>query len=68
VQIAGYFGDPRVTMHGMHGFSRTVAEGLTIIDVPGATNTVALGVTSAAQIVGEFTDASGKSHGFVTTR
>jgi hypothetical protein len=67
-QIVGYFGDPRVTMHGMHEFSRTAAGALTIIGVPGATNTFLLGVTYAAQIVGEFTDAGGKSHGFVTAR
>jgi hypothetical protein len=58
-QIVGYFGDPRVAMLGMHGFSRTAAGGLTVIDVPGATNTFVLGVTNAAQIAGEFTDARG---------
>jgi hypothetical protein len=33
-----------------------------------ATNTLALGVTNAGQIVGGFEVAGRKSHGFVTTR
>ena len=39
----------------------------TTIDVPGATSTVALGITPAGEIVGGYTDSSGNTHGFLLT-
>src|SRR5262249_25010782 len=37
----------------------------TTIDVPGATSTEALGINASGQIVGQYDDASGTTHGYL---
>jgi probable HAF family extracellular repeat protein len=39
----------------------------TTLDVPGSITTVADGINTAGQIVGFFNDATGGTHGFLTT-
>lgn len=47
------------------GFFRNQKGRCTILDVPGATLTEAVGVNDHGQVVGDYRDAAGKFHGFV---
>ena len=59
-QITGSFEDSR----GIHGFVAT-AQGVTVLDAPGALFTVLAGSNDAGQIVGRVDYAAGPSHGVV---
>ena len=62
-RIVGVFQD---TLLRQHGFLDTGGS-ITVIDVPGAHDTGAIGINNSGQIVGFFTEASGISHGFLAT-
>ena len=38
---------------------------VTLLDVPGSTSTTAIGISNAGQIVGDYTDSAGSTHGFL---
>ncbi len=50
-----------------HGFVHTPAQGVKTFDFPGAQHTRAFGINDAGEIVGEYVDSSGKTHGFLAT-
>jgi photosystem II stability/assembly factor-like uncharacterized protein len=60
-EIVGYYDDG---VGGYHGFSYS-GGGCTLIDYPGATRTLAMGVNNAGQIVGVYADQSSRYHGFL---
>jgi uncharacterized membrane protein len=45
--------------------SRALAFTFTIIDIPGATRTAAVGINAAGQIAGSYNDSSVNQHGFL---
>lgn len=54
-----------VTAAGVRrGFVRDVT-GFTVVEVPGATTTQAIGVEATGRVVGDFVDAAGVEHGFL---
>jgi hypothetical protein len=61
-QIVGQFG----AAFGLHDFLDTGGS-FTIIDVPGASSTQAVGTNDSGRIVGVFSDSNGKFHGFLAT-
>ena len=50
-----------------HGFVHTQARGVETFDFPGAQHTRAFGINDAGEIVGEYVDSSGRTHGFIAT-
>ena len=52
---------------GTHGFVLRQGE-LTTIDYPGARSTSILGINARGELAGAFTDAAGRSHGFLLSR
>jgi probable HAF family extracellular repeat protein len=71
VQIVGFFAKPNdpILDHGfllrINHFPPTQEFHFTTIDVPGATDTEPNGINDGGQIVGNFTDASDMTHGFL---
>jgi hypothetical protein len=61
-QIAGYYNGGGST----HGFVDTNGS-FASIDIPGASNTYIGDINNLGQIVGDYTDATGRLHGFVGT-
>src|SRR6266851_2664801 len=56
------------TMNGVdHGFVHTQARGVETFDFPGAQHTRAFGINDAGEIVGEYVDSAGRTHGFIGT-
>lgn len=56
------------TMGGVdHGFVHTHSAGVKTFDFPGAQHTRAFGINDVGEIVGEYVDSSGKTHGFLAT-
>jgi len=49
-----------------HAFLKDGAA-FTSLDIPGASSTLATGINDSGVIAGYYTDASGVTHGFVTT-
>jgi probable HAF family extracellular repeat protein len=47
---------------------RAISQTLTTFDVPGARQTVALGINDRSEVVGYFSDANGRDHGFLRAR
>src|SRR4029453_12819425 len=59
-EITGFcFADRR-----LHGFFRDKKGTYTLLDFPGATLTEAVGINDDGQVVGEYGDSAGRSHGF----
>jgi len=50
-----------------HGFVHTEARGVETFDFPGAVHTRAFGINDAGEIVGEYVDSNGRTHGFIAT-
>ena len=50
-----------------HGFVHTHSDGVKTFDFPGATHTRAFGINDVGEIVGEYVDSSGRTHGFLAT-
>jgi uncharacterized membrane protein len=52
-----------------HGFVRDAGNGVTTVDVPGASSyTVTFGIDTQGRTVGGYVDARGRTHGFVQNR
>jgi probable HAF family extracellular repeat protein len=49
------------------GFVHTDARGVEIVNFPGAKHTRAFGINDAGEIVGEYVDSNGRTHGFLGT-
>lgn len=49
------------------GFADTLTLTITLFAVPGSTSTGATGINNAGQIVGSYTDTTGRTHGFLDT-
>ena len=60
-RIVGFY----VDSSGFHGFLLDKGAFTNPIDVPGATDTFAVGINAVGQIVGFYFDDDGNSHGFV---
>jgi probable HAF family extracellular repeat protein len=57
-----------VTIGGVdHGFVHSQEHGVSTFDFPGAKHTRAFGVNDLGEIVGEYVDTAGKTHGFIAT-
>jgi probable HAF family extracellular repeat protein len=57
-----------VTINGQdHGFVQTQSQGVQTFDFPSAQHTRAFGVNDSGEIVGEYVDSSGHTHGFLGT-
>jgi uncharacterized membrane protein len=48
-----------------HGFVHTERSGMHTFDFPGARHTRAFGINDAGEIVGEYVDINGRTHGFL---
>jgi len=56
------------TMGGVdHGFVHTQSRGVETFDFPGAQHTRAFGINDVGEIVGEYVDSNGRTHGFLGT-
>ena len=57
-----------VTINGQdHGFVHTQSRGVETFDFPGAQHTRAFGINDSGEIVGEYVDSNGHTHGFLGT-
>jgi hypothetical protein len=65
INNAGVIVGDYVDGSGQHGFT-DVANSFNNFDAPGATATVASGISASNEVVGYYTDASGATHGFTS--